>query len=194
MVDLAWPWLGELSELSSSVLSESTVSLDSGLELVLVDVTGAILVDVLEHLFDLLLHLIPLGVVLLLNSVEPVLNLSPGDGSGLVGVEHSEEILPLWTTLGFELGELSELLSGILSESTVGFHGGLEFSLVDITGSIGVNVLEHFLELLLHVVPHFVVLFLNRVEPVLDSPQEIVPDWSESSIARRSSHCGAPPC
>ena len=56
---------------------------------------------------------------------------------------------------------MGEHLSGLLSESTSGFHGGLEFLLVDFTGFVGVNHLEDLVGLLEVLLGELVIVLLG---------------------------------
>ena len=147
-----WLWLSVfdlgLGEHVSGFLSEGSVSLHGHVELVLIDLTGSILVDHLEDFVDLLEFLLGEWVVVLSSEfLDPLLKLWPGNGTVVVGIELLKDLLPGWGwwSLG---GDLGEHLSGLLSESTGGLHGVLEFLLVDVTRSILVDHLEDFVGLL----------------------------------------------
>ena len=108
--------------------------------------------------------------MLLLDILDEVDDFLPGNGLGSIGIEDLENILPGWGTL---LGsDLSEHLSGFLSEGTGGFHGGLEFFLVDLTGFVGVDHLEDLVGLLEVLLGELVVVLLGDL---LEEVAEFIP-------------------
>merc|ERR1719408_431184 len=111
----------------SHVLSESGETLHGGnssFELLLVDITGSIGINLLESILDGFLVLLgDLDSVLLLNFLDEADDFFPGDSAGTILIEDLKDLIPGWWAT---LGDLGEHLSGLLVESTVSFDGSLK--------------------------------------------------------------------
>jgi len=120
-------------------LDESVLG-DSSLELLLVDFTRSIGINHIEEFLDVGPVLLgDFEVVLLLHSLDPLLEFFPGDLSISVGVEFIENLFPFWCSLlRFDLGHK---FVGNFGETVFG-HGGLELSLIDVSRSISIEHLE----------------------------------------------------
>merc|ERR1719408_650079 len=146
----------------SHVLSESGETLHGGkssFELLLVDITGSIGINLLESSLDGFLVLLgDLDSVLLLNFLDEADDFFPGDSAGTILIEDLKDIFPGWWTTLLDLGVH---LSGFLVESFVGCDSGLQLLLVNITGIISIDHLEHLVDLLDVLLGELVVVLLG---------------------------------
>merc|ERR1719378_97305 len=147
---------------NSHVLSESGETLHGGnssFELLLVDITGSIGINLLESSLDGFLVLLgDLDSVLLLNFLDEADDFFPGDSAGTIFIEDLKDIFPGWWATLLDLGVH---LSGFLVESFVGCDSDLEFLLVNITGIISIDHLEHLVDLLDVLLGELVVVLLG---------------------------------